>query len=163
MALPPFLASTIESWAAFYDAHRMMSVTIHYLHLAGLVVGAGTALAADRQILKAARLGPTERSATLAALHASHRVVVPALAVVVVTGALMTASDTTTFIGSRLYWSKMGLVTLLLLNGSGLLAAERAVSRGRARGWSGLGLTSAASLLLWLVILFMGVWLTAAA
>ena len=61
----------------------MVSVTIHYLHLAGLVVGGGTALAADRQILKAARSGPTERSATVAALHASHRVVVPALAVVV--------------------------------------------------------------------------------
>ncbi len=163
MALPTFLASPIESWAAFYDAHRMVSVTIHYLHLAGLVVGGGPALAADRQILKAARSGPTERSATVAALHASHRVVVPALAVVVVTGALMTASDTTTFIGSRLYWSKMGLVTLLLLNGVGILAAERAFSRERARAWSWLGLTSAASLVLWLVILFMGVWLTAAA
>jgi hypothetical protein len=163
MTLPPFLASTIESWAAFYDAHRMVSVTIHYLHLAGLVVGGGAALAADRQILKAARSGPTERSATVAALHASHRVVVPALAVVVVTGALMTASDTTTFIGSRLYWSKMGLVTLLLLNGVVLVAAERAVSRAPARGWPWLGLTSAASLVLWLVILFMGVWLTAAA
>jgi len=163
MALPTFLASTIESWAAFYDAHRMASVTIHYLHLAGLVVGGGTALAADRQILKAARSGPAERSATVAALHASHRVVVPALAVVVVTGALMTASDTTTFIGSRLYWVKMGLVTLLLLNGAGILAAERAASRERAHAWSWLGLTSVASLVLWLVILFMGVWLTAAA
>jgi hypothetical protein len=153
----------ISSWAAFYDAHRMVSVTIRYLHLAGLVVGGGTALSADRRILKAARLGPTERSATVAALHASHRVVVPALAVVVVTGALMTATDTATFLGSRLFWSKMGLVTLLLLNGAGLLAAERAVSRERGRGWAWLGLTSAASLFLWLVILFMGVWLTAAA
>ena len=58
----------------------------------------------------------------------------------------------------------MGLVTLLLLNGVGLLAAERArLARAARAGWSGLGLTSAASLLLWLVILFMGVWLTAAA
>jgi hypothetical protein len=163
MALPAFLTSTIASWAAFYDAHRMVSVTIRYLHLAGLVVGGGTALAADRRILKAARWGSTERSATVAALHASHRVVVPALAVVVVTGALMTASDTATFVGSRLFWSKMGLVTLLLLNGVGILVAERVASRERARGWSWLGLTSAASLVLWLVILFMGVWLTAAA
>ena len=57
MALPAFLASTIESWSGFYDSHRMVSVTVHYLHLAGLVVGGGTALAADRQILKAVRSG----------------------------------------------------------------------------------------------------------
>jgi hypothetical protein len=163
MALPTFLTSAIGSWAAFYDAHRMVSVTIRYLHLAGLVVGGGTALATDRQILRAARSAPSARSAIVATLHASHRVVVPALAVVVVTGLLMTASDTATFLASRLFWSKMGLVALLLLNGAGILAAERAVSRERARGWPWLGLTSAASLVLWLVILFMGIWLTAAA
>lgn len=163
MALPSFLASTIESWAAFYDNHQMASVTVRYLHLAGLLVGGGTALAADRQLLKAIRSGPTERAATLATVHASHRVVVPALAVVVATGALMAASDTATFLASRLFWSKMGLVGLLLLNGAGLVAAERAASRERPRAWSWLGLASAASLVLWLVILFVGVWLTVAA
>ncbi|HSD66443.1 MAG TPA: DUF6644 family protein [Vicinamibacteria bacterium] len=163
MALPTLLASTIESWAAFYDAHRMVSVTIRYVHLAGLVVGGGTALAADRRILKAVRSGPAERSATAAALPASHRIVVPALAAVVATGALMLASDTATFLGSRLFWSKMGLVTVLLLNGVGLLAAGRAASRERTHAWSWLGLTSVASLVLWLVILFLGVWLTVAA
>jgi hypothetical protein len=163
MPLPSFLSSAVESWAAFYDAHRMVSVAVRYLHLAGLVVGGGTALATDRQIVKAVRSGPAERSASLAALGGSHRVVVPALAVVVITGAMMTASDTGTFLGSRLFWSKMGLVALLLLNGVGLLAAERAASRGRARGWPWLGLTSVASLILWLVILLAGVWLTAAA
>ena len=75
----------------------------------------------------------------MAALDASHRVVVPALAVVVTTGLLMTASDTDTFFGSRLYWSKMGLVGLLLLNGLGLLAAERAIAGERPKGWRWLG------------------------
>jgi hypothetical protein len=163
MALPTFLASAIASWADFYDAHRMLSVSVRYLHLAGLVVGGGTALATDRRVLRALRSDPPERSATVAALHASHRVVVPALALVVMTGVLMTASDTATFLASPLFWAKMGLVTLLLLNGVGLVAAERAVTRERAKGWSWLGVTSAASLVLWLVILFMGIWLTSAA
>jgi len=163
MALPSFLTSAIDSWAAAYDAHRMLSVTVRYLHLAGLVVGGGTALAADRQILRAAGSAPAERPTTIAAVRASHRVVVPALAVVVVTGALLVASDLRTFLGSRLFWSKMSLVALLLLNGAGLLMAERAASRGRGHGWPWLVFTSAASLVLWLVILFLGVWLTAAA
>ncbi len=163
MALPSFLTSAIDSWAALYDAHRMLSVSVRYLHLAGLVVGGGTALAADRRILRTAGSVPAERATTVAAIRASHRVVVPALAMVVVTGALLVASDLRTFLASRLFWAKMSVVALLLLNGAGLVLAERAASRERGRGWPWLVFTSATSLVLWLVILFLGVWLTAAA
>jgi hypothetical protein len=161
---PPsfFLASSVESWAAFYGAHRMVSVLVRYLHLAGLVVGGGTALATDRQILNAVRSGYAQRSVSLAALEASHRVVVPALGLVLFTGVLMTAADLETFLASRLFWWKMALVGLLFVNGLGILAAER-ISKGGGRGWPWLGRTSAMSLLLWLVILFMGIWLTVAA
>jgi hypothetical protein len=163
MALPAFISSAIDSWAAVYDAHRMLSVTVRYLHLAGLVVGGGTALAADRRILRTAGSAPAERATTVAAIRASHRVVVPALVLVVASGALLMASDLRTFLGSRLFWSKMSFVALLLANGLGLLLAERAASREQGRGWSWLVFTSATSLVLWLVILFLGVWLTAAA
>ncbi|HUL77570.1 MAG TPA: DUF6644 family protein [Vicinamibacteria bacterium] len=163
MALPASIASALESWAGFYGHHQLVSVAIRYLHLAGLVVGGGAALAADRRVLSASRGGPPERSATVAAVAASHRVVVPALAVVVVTGLLMTASDTATFFASRLYWSKMALVGLLLLNGLGLLVAERAAEGERSTGWTWLSVTSVTSLGLWLAILFAGVWLTVAA
>jgi hypothetical protein len=163
MALPALLASTVDSWADFYGHHQLVSVSVRYLHLAGLIVGGGTALAADRQVLLAARAGSADRAGIVASLDASHRVVGPALAVVVATGLLMTASDTGTFFASRLYWSKMGLVGLLLLNGLGLLAAERAFAGGRKRGRRWLGVTAGASLVLWLTILFFGVWLTAAA
>jgi hypothetical protein len=161
--LPTYLASVIGSWSDYYDHHHAVSVTVRYFHLVGLVVGGGTALAADRQILAATRSGPEQRLAVVASLRASHRVVVPALALMVTTGILMTAADADTFLASRLYWSKLGLVSLLLLNGLGLLAAERAFSRGGTQSWTGLRLTSAASLLLWLAILFAGVWLTVAA
>ncbi len=163
MALSSFLTPTIDSWAALYDAHRMLSVTVRYLHLAGLVVGGGTALAADRRILRAAGSAPAVRPATIAATRATHRVVIPALVLVVATGALLAASDLRTFLGSRLFWSKMSFVALLLANGVGLVLAERAASRDRGNGWSWLVFTSATSLALWLVILFLGVWLTAAA
>ncbi len=162
MALPAVLASALESWASFYDRHHAVSVTVRYLHLVGLVTGGGTAIAADRQVLKALRAGPARRAEVLADLHASHPVVVPALAVVVATGALMTAADSATFFASRLYWTKLGLVALLLANGLGLLTAERALEHG-SRSWRGLGVVSAASLVLWLAILLAGVWLTVAA
>jgi hypothetical protein len=163
MTIPAFISTAVESWAGFYGHHQLVSVTVRFLHLAGIVVGGGTALAADRQVLKAARGGPSERSGVVAALDSAHRVVVPSLAVVATAGILMTASETETFFGSRLYWSKMGLVALLLLNGVGLLAAERAVAAGKPKAWTWMGLTSSASLVLWLTILFIGVWLTVAA
>jgi hypothetical protein len=161
MALPEILSHAVAGWARFYGDHRIVSVTVRYLHLAGLLVGGGTAVALDRRVLAARRLLEPERSAVLDALEASHRVVVPAIGLVMLTGALMTASDTTTFFASRLYWSKMALVTLLLANGAGLFFAEARARQGG--GWTWLRTVSAASLALWLIILYVGAWLTAAA
>jgi uncharacterized membrane protein len=138
----------------------MVSVTVRFLHLGALLLGGGAALAADRQVLTTPR---AQRETSLAALDGSHRVVVPSLALVVLTGLLMTASDLDTFVNSRIYWWKMGLVGLLLLNGTALLACERKAKLGRGAGFTGLVVVSGLSLLLWLVILFFGVWLTAAA
>jgi hypothetical protein len=163
MALPAFLTSAVAGWASYYGDHRMVSVTVRWLHLGALILGGGTALLADRRVLAGIRAGGPAREASLAELDGSHRVVVPSLALVVLTGLLMTASDTATFLSSRLYWMKLGLVALLLLNGTGLLAAERAAKRGRASGWSWLAIVSGVSFVLWLVILYFGVWLTAAA
>ena len=159
--LPEIVERAVNGWAGLYGDHQFVSVTVRYLHLAGLLVGGGTALAVDRRLLATRRRPQGERLEALATLDASHRVVVPALAVVVLTGALLTAADTTTFLASKLYWSKLALVGLLLANGAGLLAAERRAQGGG--GWSWLHFTSAASLVLWLLILYVGAWLTVAA
>jgi hypothetical protein len=153
--------SAAAAWAAFYGAHRLVSVTVRWLHLSALLVGGGAAVAADRRVLGTT---PGERPAALAVLGRSHPVVVSALAVAATSGALMTASDPETFLGSPAYWTKMALVLLLLLNGAALFLAERAASRHPAgRGWSVVRASSALSLLLWLAILFAGLWLTVAA
>jgi hypothetical protein len=77
---------------------------------------------------------------------------------------LMAAADWSTFVASRLFWIKMVSVGLLLANGAGLVAAERAYAhRGQAGAWRRLVAASGASFLLWLIILWMGAWLTVAA
>src|SRR6186713_2574885 len=98
MAIPAVVATALESWSDFYGHHQVVSVTVRYLHLAGILVGGGTALVADRRTLGAARADEEERARQRIDLAASHRVVVPALAVVAVTGLLMVASDTDTFL-----------------------------------------------------------------
>ncbi len=164
MTLPLLVTSLVKSWAIFYDTHPVVSVTVRFLHLGALVVGGGTALTADWRILRATRSAPAEREATLTRMSFLHRIVIPSLAVVVLSGLLLTAADTTTFLASRLYWIKMGFVGLLVANGVGLLAAESAAQRkGVAKGWGWLYLTSGASLVLWLLTLYLGLWLTVAA
>ena len=161
MSPPSAVSAAVQSWAAFYGAHQVVSLTVRWVHLSGLVVGGGTALAADFRILGAA---PARQAEAVAALAQTHRAVVGGLVAMALSGGLMVASDLDTFLSSRLYWTKMGLVGLLVLNGAALLRSERAASRAPdGGGWGWLRATSAVSLTLWLVILFAGLWLTVAA
>ncbi len=151
----------VQSWAAFYGAHQVVSLAVRWLHLAGLLVGGGAALSADVRVLRA---GPAQRPATVAAVASTHSAVVSGLAAVALSGALMVASDPDTFLSSRLYWAKMTLVGLLVINGVALLRSERAAAQAPdGRGWTWLQATSALSLALWLAILYGGLWLTVAA
>jgi hypothetical protein len=151
-------------WSSYYGNHQLASVAVRYLHLAGLLLGGGTALFADRQVLRVMRAGSQEQEAVLAELSRAHRYVVSCIVVVATAGILMTASDTATFLVSKLYWTKMLLVGLLVTNGAVLLLSERRARRiGVAAGWLRLAAVSTVSAMLWLTILFLGILLTVAA
>lgn len=152
-------------WSVYYSDHQMVSLWIRYLHLAALMVGGGTALAIDRVVLGTARTRTEDRRrAAFTAMKGSHRVVVPALAVVAASGILMAAADWTTFAESRLFWIKMISFGLLVINGIALVAAERAYAKAAdVSMWRRVVLASGASCVLWLLILFIGEWLTTAA
>jgi hypothetical protein len=152
-------------WSAYYADHQMVSLVIRYIHLAALMIGGGTALAIDRVVLASARgRADDRRRAAFTALRGSHRVVVPALGIVTLSGILMTVADWTTFAASRLFWIKMVSFLVLVLNGVVLVAAERALAKsGDLRLWRRLVAASGVSCLLWLLVLWIGEWLTVAA
>ena len=155
------LASTAAAWASYYSAHPFVALAVRWLHLSGLVGGGGAAVVADRRVLVA---GEDDRAAALAWLAASHRVVVTGLVVMALSGALMAAADIETFLGSKLYWTKMGLVALLALNGAGVYrSGRRALRDPSGGGWTWVRVTSTVSLVLWLLIVFVGLWLREAA
>ena len=54
----------------------------------------------------------------------------------------MLAADLETFLYSRVFWIKMGLIALLLVNGAVLTSAERRASRGDADAWGRLRITA---------------------
>jgi hypothetical protein len=164
MGPPAFSSDALTWWSALYSDHQAVSVAVRFLHLAALLVGGGTALVADRHLLAVVSGDLMARDAALALAGASHRIVVPALALMAVTGLLMATADLETFLSSRLFWIKMSIVGLLLVNGVVLVLTERAAAAGTGeRTWRRLRMVSLASVVLWLSALLAGTWLTVAA
>lgn len=156
MTLPEAVAGAIQAWAEFKADHRVVARALAFSHLAGILMGGGTAIFMDRSVLRVWRGTEAARAAVLEELGRAHHVVVPALAVVVLTGGLWTLSELDQFLASPLYWTKMGLIGLLLVNGYAMMRAERSARAGDARGWSRLRVTAAASLGLWFATLLAG-------
>src|SRR5678809_844190 len=81
------LTALCSSWSSYYGNHQALSVTIRSLHLLALVVGGGTAVAADRRVLTSRHTGLSADA--VGYMRRSHRTVIAAFVVIVVTGLLM--------------------------------------------------------------------------
>lgn len=169
MAPPAALVDLVQPWASAYSDSKLLSTIVTFLHVAALVVGGGLAIATDRGTLRALRAGGETRARQLAELSGAHRLVVGGLVLATVSGLLLLAADLETYWGSWIFWLKMGLILLLLLNGGVMVRAERALRRetetgsGQESAWQRLRMTAISSLMLWLVITFVGVALVNAA
>jgi hypothetical protein len=152
--------SLIERWAHLYSDSKALSAAVNYVHLAGILVAGGFAIVTDRASLY---LSPGREADVLRELErgrAVHLWVLGGLAVTVASGVLQLFSDLHTYLTSWLFWTKMGLIALLLLNGWVRLRSERGLEAGGAREWKRFHLTSAVSLALWFSVLLAGVFLT---
>ena len=158
--MPAPLAALIAQWVSLYAGHAAVRTVVVFAHIGALVGAGGCAIAADRATLLASRRDEAERRIQVEALAGTHQVVIAGLVLILVSGLLMFAADVDTFLYSRVFWIKMGLVVLLLVNGAALTAAERRATHGDQDAWDWLRLTAMASLALWLSITFAGVALT---
>jgi hypothetical protein len=154
--MPIWFAHWIEAWTTLYSNSAALRTGLGFAHVAGLLAGGGSAIAADRATLVAWRRDAASRIAHARVLHGTHRMVVIGLGVVTVSGLLLLAADTETYLHSRVFWIKMALVALLLANGSLLVRAGRRAQTGHQRAWTRLGYGSIASLALWFLTTLMG-------
>ncbi len=153
MTAPDFLVHATQGWARLYADSRALSIGVTYFHFAGLLVGGGAAVAADRGTLKAAREAEPLRADHLAFLGSVHRVALAGLVMLAISGVAMFLGDLETFWGGTAFWMKMGLLALLLGNALLMRRAERAARSRPAVAWRGLQATSIVSLVLWFAIL----------
>jgi hypothetical protein len=155
MTLVHTLANALVPWKSLYSDSKAVASVVTGVHLVGMLFGGGLAVAADRSTLRALRREPSERARALTDLHAVHRPVLLALAVLFLSGVALAAADIETFLASPVFIIKLGLVALLLANGTVLVRTERALRSassgpGReSRLWRRLRTTAYLSLLLW--------------
>jgi hypothetical protein len=151
-----FIMNAVETWASIYANHAAVRTMIGFLHIGGLLLGGGCAVAMDRMTLLAFRQPVDERGAQLQMLQGVHRIVVVGIGVVVLSGLLLFAADVDSFFHSVFFWIKMVLFGMLLLNGSLLLRAERRALQNIDRAWHALAATSVFSIVLWFLTTLAG-------
>jgi uncharacterized membrane-anchored protein len=170
LSIVPTIAAALEPWRTAYADSAVLSAGLTGVHLVALLFSGGLAVGADRATLRATAGPAPAREAYLAELHAVHRPVLVALAVLFASGALLAAADLETFLASPVFWGKMALVALLLGNGLVMTRTEDVLRRASAAGhaaaprfWRRLRVASACSLLLWASITVAGAVLVATA
>jgi uncharacterized membrane protein len=136
----------------------MLRTTVNFAHIAGLVGGGGAAIVEDRAMLAALRHDEDEevRRQRVHAQRRTHRVVLTGLVFVIASGLLLFAADLDTYLYSRVFWLKMALVVLLIVNGLMLTSAEHAAERGEPRAWARLKRAAVLSLALWFLTTLAG-------
>ena len=162
-ALVARLAQLAEPWKTRYADSTALATAVMSVHLGAMLVAGGLAIAADRGTLRAVRARPGGRRRQLVEIAGTHRPVTIALALVMLSGALLFLSDVETYATSIAFWVKMGLVALLLANGLVMMRAEdglRSGSLGDAAGvdrrWGVLRGAAVASAVLWVATVLAG-------
>jgi hypothetical protein len=158
------VATAAKPWAALYSDSRAVSSAVTFLHLGGLLFAGGLAISTDRATFRAIRGNDEDKSRLLVDLGNSHAWVLAGLTVIFLSGLLLALSDVKTFGTSPIYWTKMSLVALLLVNGVNLQRTERRlramtlVDQSRLSGlWSRLRFAAGTSMFLWTAIVLAGV------
>jgi hypothetical protein len=154
------LARLFEPWAHVYADSKVIATMVTFGHVASLLMAGGLAVATDRATLRALRLAAEDRGRHLEELSGVHRLVVGGLSLSVITGLLLFASDADTFIGSWIFWVKMGMICVLLGNGYVMTSAERALRADAAEAspaWWRLRRSALVSVALWYAITLAGV------
>jgi hypothetical protein len=160
------VATAAKPWASLYGDSTAISSAVTFFHLGGLLFAGGLAISTDRATFRALRGTDEDRNRLLADLGNSHSWVLAGLSVIFISGLLLALSDVKTFGYSPVYWIKMSLVVLLLLNGLLLQGTERKLRAGslliqstapRQRLWSRLRFAAATSMVLWTAIVLAGV------
>jgi hypothetical protein len=150
-------AQVFAPWQKVYGDSTVISTSVTTIHILSLVFGAGLALAADRATLKQTRRSEVDADRLLNDIGSTHRPVLVALVFMFASGAALAAADIKTFADSPIFWLKLGLVALLLLNGFVLERTESSLRKmNTSKMWRRLRISATLSIVLWTATIVAG-------
>jgi hypothetical protein len=155
----------IQPWSDLYASSTVVSTVVQFVHLAGLLVAGGMAIAFDRAALRAGSRTTADRTRFVSELSDVHPLVLMALGLVIASGFALMFADFDVMIGSGVFWVKMAVFGALLVNGFLMRRAGNALQRDmkNALRWRALERAAMRSVGLWILVVFLGVVLTSAA
>ncbi len=160
LSAPEFLIHATKPWEEFYSHSKVAPTVVTFLHVGALILAGGFAMSTDRDTFRAVNAGEAKRAQHLEDLASVHAWVVGGLVVSVLSGLLLFAADIKTFFGSWVFWVKMALIVVLLVNGYVMMRTERSLrsTSGNATArWRTLRQTSLVSIVLWFTISLAGI------
>jgi hypothetical protein len=157
---PIALSRLAKPWADAYSDSKLLPTVVFFVHIGALLFAGGLAISLDRGTLRAARGSADVRSRQIDDLAGTHRFVLWGLALSLLSGVLLLASDLDTFWTSWVWWTKATMIVLLLVNGWMMTRAEEQVRANPTQsesGWGRLRVTAIVSSVLWFAITLAGV------
>jgi hypothetical protein len=160
MFVPEYIVHLLKPWNHFYSHSKVAETVVQSLHIGGVLMAGGLAISADRGTLRALRTPVFDRAFPMRELAAVHRWVLTGLTIVIISGLGMLTADIETFFGSWVYWTKMALFVVLLVNGLVIVRTEaelRADPGEQSPHWARLRVRALSSIGLWFTITVLGV------
>ena len=159
-----------EPWNRLFGHSKLISGAVLGSHIMALFLGGGLAVAADRMTLRLSASDAAERGRQLREVKEVHPLVLLATVLLFVTGVLLATADVETFLPSPIFWIKLVLVALLVVNGAWLTQTERRLTARADDGspignqeWARVRLFSLFSVVLWTATAVVGIVLSNAA
>ena len=105
-----------EPWRRVFAHSPLLSTMILFGHLGGLLAAGGLTVAADRATLRLDPRDGADRRRHLVERERMRGLVWGAFAIALLCGMLLFLADVEAFAASSIFWTKMGLVLLLVAN-----------------------------------------------
>ena len=166
MSIIESIGGLLAPWSDYYAAHSAVQAGLLFAHFAGMLAGGGVAFATDRDTFRARRGSDVDQRRQVQRVNGAHRIVLAGLAVALLSGVLLLAADFEALIVVPMFWIKMGLVMLLMANGTVMALAGRRAERYPqhfTRAWRTLRRTATTSAILWFAVVASGVLMMGAA